>query len=110
MVACSTQQGAPTHTESVLQKAHELLMHTLSVISQIEAIAPSVHRRLGLLAATMSILTPILENYIAEDVLQVCYTSSTGGTCKDCTLLNVRVTCYLRPGIRLTCHCRRRTR
>lgn len=72
MMSCCVQQGLLSHIQSVLQKAHELLMHILSVISQIEFITPSVNMRLDLLAATMSILTPILEHYIAEDVLQVC--------------------------------------
>lgn len=57
----------------MLQKTHELLMHSLSVISQIEFITPSVDMRLDLLEAMMSFLTPILENDIAEDVLQVGY-------------------------------------
>ena len=73
MVSCSVQQGAPTHTQSVLQKAHELLMHSLSVISQIEFIMPSIDVRLDLLEAMMTFLTPILEIYTAEEVLQVGY-------------------------------------
>ena len=68
-------------------------MHSLSVISQIEFIMPSVDVRLDLLEAIMSFLTPILETNIAEGVLQVGYDRVQVGTSKDHVLLDVRLTC-----------------